>query len=361
MKRPRTTFRVVARVPMVLALLCGSGAAYGSLSQSVISSPGGFVQAGAYLTSCGCGMVLGLDLEAHIGTPADFEEMAFSGNSTASASAAGSSGQTTNSASATVGLGYFRPVASNTSPNNAFFAIGIAHGGWKDTFTVSHPGLNGQNGFMLFRIRAAGQFHTSGFTGAANVSTTGYKDGIELLVNAHFAPGEAAVGSDRQRAQWGTTSMEADPNRTVNGSVTMSVPITFGQSFTLGIYAFAAAGQRSSASIGGVGHGDLDFSGGGIEWGGVVSVLQQSGAAVSDYTIVSGSGIDWVPPVGESGCAADFNGDSFLNPDDLSDYITCFFLQVQFPGTCADADFNEDGFVNPDDLSDFVTGFFIGC
>jgi hypothetical protein len=60
-------------------------------------------------------------------------------------------------------------------------------------------------------------------------------------------------------------------------------------------------------------------------------------------------------------CPADFNSDGFVNPDDLSDYITCFFLQVQFPGTCPQADFNVDGFVNPDDLSDFITVFFLGC
>ncbi len=64
-------------------------------------------------------------------------------------------------------------------------------------------------------------------------------------------------------------------------------------------------------------------------------------------------------------CPADFNGDSFVNPDDLSDFITCFFLEVQFPRTCPAADFNADAFVNPDDLSDFITGFFLavqfGC
>jgi hypothetical protein len=57
-------------------------------------------------------------------------------------------------------------------------------------------------------------------------------------------------------------------------------------------------------------------------------------------------------------CPADFNADGFVNPDDLSDFITCFFLEVQFPGTCPDADFNADAFTNPDDLSDFITAFF---
>jgi hypothetical protein len=68
-----------------------------------------------------------------------------------------------------------------------------------------------------------------------------------------------------------------------------------------------------------------------------------------------------VSRVTEDPCRADFNGDGFINPDDLTDYITCFFLEVQFPGTCPTADFNGDFFVNPDDLTDFITTFFLPC
>jgi hypothetical protein len=65
-------------------------------------------------------------------------------------------------------------------------------------------------------------------------------------------------------------------------------------------------------------------------------------------------------------CAADFNNDGNVDPDDLADFITCFFLDIQFPGFCADADFNGDTFRDPDDLADFITTFFlavggIGC
>lgn len=64
-------------------------------------------------------------------------------------------------------------------------------------------------------------------------------------------------------------------------------------------------------------------------------------------------------------CPADFNGDTVVNPDDLSEFITCFFLNAQVPGSCDQADFNGDGFVDPDDLSEFITSFFVatqnGC
>ena len=42
------------------------------------------------------------------------------------------------------------------------------------------------------------------------------------------------------------------------------------------------------------------------------------------------------------------------DPDDLGDFITCFFTNPP----CADADFNNDGNTDPDDLGDFITAFF---
>jgi len=52
---------------------------------------------------------------------------------------------------------------------------------------------------------------------------------------------------------------------------------------------------------------------------------------------------------------ADFNGDGIVDPDDLADYIGCYF---SIP-PCAGADFNADTIVDPDDLADFITVFFM--
>ncbi len=57
------------------------------------------------------------------------------------------------------------------------------------------------------------------------------------------------------------------------------------------------------------------------------------------------------------GCPADFNGDGNTDPDDLSDYIACYFAQPP----CAAADFSGDGNTDPDDLSDYISAFFGGC
>jgi photosystem II stability/assembly factor-like uncharacterized protein len=57
------------------------------------------------------------------------------------------------------------------------------------------------------------------------------------------------------------------------------------------------------------------------------------------------------------GCRADFDNNGILNPDDLSDFITEFFLTPPGPR----ADFDNNGITNPDDLADFIAAFFLGC
>ena len=57
------------------------------------------------------------------------------------------------------------------------------------------------------------------------------------------------------------------------------------------------------------------------------------------------------------GCAADFNHDSQVDPDDLADYIGGYFSA----GFDARVDLNGDGEINPDDLADFIGVYFGGC
>lgn len=59
-----------------------------------------------------------------------------------------------------------------------------------------------------------------------------------------------------------------------------------------------------------------------------------------------------------SGCAADFNGDDFLDFFDFLDYVTCFETGECGQGT---ADFNGDDFVDFFDYADYVTAFEAGC
>ena len=49
--------------------------------------------------------------------------------------------------------------------------------------------------------------------------------------------------------------------------------------------------------------------------------------------------------------------DGSADPDDLADFISCYFAQPD----CSTADFSGDGTIDPDDLADFISAFFAGC
>ncbi|MBL8758970.1 MAG: hypothetical protein JNK35_11130 [Phycisphaerae bacterium] len=58
-----------------------------------------------------------------------------------------------------------------------------------------------------------------------------------------------------------------------------------------------------------------------------------------------------------STCRADFNADGEVSPDDLADFIACFFASPP----CAAANMNADAATDPDDLSDYISLYFDGC
>ncbi|MBL8757311.1 MAG: hypothetical protein JNK35_02635 [Phycisphaerae bacterium] len=91
---------------------------------------------------------------------------------------------------------------------------------------------------------------------------------------------------------------------------------------------------------------DRDTPWGQLVWQQYV-LLGKSAPALMDFAT-----IDFTTP-----CAADYNGDGNLDPDDLSDYIACYFSLPP----CDRADFSSDGNVDPDDLSDFIAAYFGGC
>ena len=60
---------------------------------------------------------------------------------------------------------------------------------------------------------------------------------------------------------------------------------------------------------------------------------------------------------GGSACRPDYNGDGVLDPDDLADFIACYFSLPP----CAQANYNSDAAVDPDDLADYIADYFAGC
>jgi hypothetical protein len=344
-------------VPAAFACLSGA-AASASLSQAVIASPGGFVQAGAFSQTCACIVYPGIDVGSAFGPWQDFHEQAFSGASSAQEVASYSGGGIANGATGTVGMGVLGMTANNTSPDASPFAAGVANGGWKETFTVNHPALTGQPGFMVFQIRARGSMHVEGLTGSSHLTTTGFKDNVELTDNPLFDRGNAdPVGGGFQRARWGVASFGLPDNRVVDGTVTMAVPITFGQSFTLGVYAMAVCSQRSSGGAGGSSTATLDFSGQGVIWNGIVSV-QASGSPVSGYTIISGTGINWGPP---QGCYANCDG-STATPVLTANDFQCFLNRFAATDPAANCDGSTaTPILTANDFVCFISKYAQGC
>jgi len=84
---------------------------------------------------------------------------------------------------------------------------------------------------------------------------------------------------------------------------------------------------------------------------GVLTFQVQNGAGTSNVGTIA---LAFTAP---SICAADYNADGSLNPDDLADYIGSYFNTPPDPA----ADFNRSGSVDPDDLADMIGSFFAGC
>ncbi len=56
-------------------------------------------------------------------------------------------------------------------------------------------------------------------------------------------------------------------------------------------------------------------------------------------------------------CPADFNRDLRSDPDDLADYIACYFASPP----CEAADVDRSGSADPDDLADYIAAYFSPC
>ena len=333
------------------------------ISQSTITPPGGFAQCGAYASTTRW-MVPGSDLEAVFGLGRQFSEQAFSGDSTVRTSALDiDPPSTTNSASAVAALGYFLPHTYNKAIASNPYPAGVANGGWKDAFTISNAELAGRSGYLVYQVRARGTLFAADRGGLASLAVASYKDNTILPINPYFNRGNAnEVVANEQHAVWRVWTVQGGSGVgvTINNSITFAAPFTFGQTFSLGVYATAIAGVRILGSENELNTGEVEFSRYGVNWNGIVSILDSNGQPVTGSTIVSGSGVDWrvsrePPPP----CPADFNKDGFLDFFDNEAFVNCFDNSVcPFRVT---ADFNRDGFIDFFDYAAFVLSFETGC
>lgn len=336
-----------------LVLFAGAGLA--GISKNTVPFPGGFGQAAAFSLTNGVSLP-GDDLQTMMGTPQSFQEAAFGPAGNTHVAANYSAGPISNAISATFGYGYLSADGSDAFNDEAHFSAAVVNGGWKETFTVSHPTLNGQNGYLVFRVHGKGSVVANGLTGSGNLITAPYKNGQSITQNQYFAIGGSdVIGSTDQYARWGHASFGVATSRNFDGVTTMSVPLTFGTQFNLGVYAMVIAGQRSSGGFGGTNstvtiHAEF-------WWDGLVGVFNDAGV-VNGATVISGSGTDWGPS--SAPCPSDFNGDGLVDDSDFVLFVGAYNIldcaDPAMPAGCP-ADVNGDGFVDDADFVLFVVAY----
>ena len=243
-------------------------------------------------------------------------------------------------------------------PSTAFFAAGVANGGWTENFLITNPAHTGQAGFFQFTVNVVGRLDATGVTGAANIATTVYADNFQPTANALSNPGNSdLISTDRQYGNWSIATYGNPPSdgKNVNGTVTYAVPFVFGTQFSVGVYVKCSAGQRSAGGFGDPSTSHATLSS--FTWGGI-SNIYVGGSPVSGSTIVSGTGINWTPPMSGS-CPGDINNDGYVDDSDFVLFVAAYNIldcaDPSMPAGCP-ADFNSDNFV---DDSDFV--IFVGA
>ena len=212
-------------------------------------------------------------------------------------------------ATASVNFAKIKVFATDQGATSVLFPTAAAQAGWTDQLTIVAPG---QSGAGLLDIKV----HVEGDLSADNGARPGFwlapyvnhnMVGLNASFNAanpHPMIGSLGAIGDQTRVWW----LPADGNSVtlhVNENVDFFLPFTFGQTFSLGLYAEALAGNGSYSGgpTAPVSHATSDFSHT-VSWAGIGGITA-GGSAVNGYTIGSASGTDWtVSAVPEPSSAA---------------------------------------------------------
>ncbi|MBL8887279.1 MAG: hypothetical protein JNK16_11510 [Phycisphaerales bacterium] len=344
---------------LVVAGMCVNAQA--GISQSTLVPPGGFVQAGATPSASGSIGWPGDDLSPFpVNAGAQFSEGSFPGLGVVSRSAIGSAPNYSGNCSGTVGMGYALLSAFNNAPNSAQGPFATANGGWKETFTITHPSHNGQSGTLQFTVDVSAFLRVTGFAGSASIRVVPYKNNALVLMNSFFSPGNSVpFGTDRQYGNWSIASFGNTDTLPVNGTATFGIPFTFGTPFTVGVYGWARGSMRSQSGVAGNSTGLVEN--GVIRWGGILGVFAGSTPVTAGSTVIGASGKDWGPATQPPDpCPGDFNLDGQVDDADFVIFVNSYNIldcaDPSMPEGCP-GDMNGDGFVDDADFVDFAFAY----
>lgn len=353
------------RIGCVAALVgCGvmSFDAAAGVSQATLSSPGGYVQAGASTANAGSFAWPGADLSsAFFGPNSTYKEFVFGGDSlthrTVQALAAG----VTASAFGTSALGYTELDAAAAFPSAGVRPGAAIDGGWSEMLTISNPAHTGENGVVRFAVSIRAFLGAQGSNARAALRVAAYLNSTPLMQIAGFSAGESDVlPTMQQYGNWELVTDQplADEFRIVRDEITLAVPFTFGTPFTLGLSSLASAGTRTEMVAAGNSLAKAGETR--VSWGGFLGVTI-NGVAVTGNTIASSTGKDFGPSIiPPSACPGDFNFDGVVDDEDFQIFVAGYnVLDCDDPGMTPGCPGDMDGnnVVDDEDFQLFVVAY----
>ena len=212
-------------------------------------------------------------------------------------------------AKASASFSKIKVFATEQGATSVLFPTAAAQAGWTDQLTIVAPGQSGA-GLLDIKLHVEGDL--SADNGARpGFSLTPYVNHNLVGLNASFnaANPTPVIGSlgavGAQTREWWLPANGNPVTLHVDEFVDYSLPFTFGQTFSMGLYAEAIAGNGSYSGgpTAPVSHATSEFSHT-VSWAGIGGVTA-GGSAVGGYTVSSASGTDWkVSAVPEPGSAA---------------------------------------------------------
>ena len=210
-----------------------------------------------------------------------------------SAQQSGSNADVMELSRATAAFGVLRAYAEshigNRGPNNisSVFATGTAF--FSDDFTFNFAGLTGQSGSFTFRLAIGGTLAASLVGAGSETSPFSYAQAtLGVLKDGSFIH-----GTDVERLRSDGTTVITNESF-LNQVKTITVPFTFGTPFELKTQLQAATNSRSEFGANCI--ADAEHT---LEWGGIASVNDSGNNALTNYTVGSTSGTNYVNAIPE--------------------------------------------------------------
>ena len=175
---------------------------------------------------------------------------------------------------------YARENIVNWQNQGLYFPRAFGQAGWSDDIVIDAPGYTGQAGSTTGSVHISGLLESFGYQGNA-----GY--GLAIMLGSTYPAAE--------RHLWigGGQGNSAFQSILIDEVVQVAVNFIYGTPFAVGVFGYSFAANSSEGGSNYLpGYGLSDFENT-MQWTGLSSVMA-NGNVVSNYTVTSASGDDWI-------------------------------------------------------------------